>query len=61
MKKVTPYSLAPERPADLIVSPGRPTREKYRRGPFYLKIAGLDGPRPKYDDAGKPIAPDAKA
>ena len=28
-------------------------RRQYRRSPFYLKIAGLEGPRPKYDGFGR--------
>ena len=28
-------------------------RRHFRRGPFYLKIEGLDGPRPKYDAFGR--------
>jgi hypothetical protein len=28
-------------------------RRHYRRSPFYLKIAGLEGPRPKYDVFGR--------
>lgn len=41
--------------APLVMS--RPRRQ-YRRGPFYLKIEGLTGPRPKYDEFGRTL-PDA--
>ena len=30
-------------------------RQKYRRSPFYLKIDGLTGPRPRYDESGRLI------
>lgn len=30
-----------------------PTRYRYRRSPFYLKIEGLTGPRPVYDERGR--------
>ncbi len=29
------------------------SRRHYRRSPFYLKIEGLTGPRPKYDEFGR--------
>lgn len=28
-------------------------RHRYRRSPFYLKIDGLTGPRPVYDERGR--------
>jgi len=47
-------SERPKAPLDVVV-PAQ-ARRQYRRGPFYLKIEGLDGPRPKYDAFGRIIA-----
>jgi len=34
------------------------SRTHYRRSPFYLKIEGLEGDRPKYDEFGRLVADD---
>ena len=50
-------SLTPVRAAIDFVSAPPPTRQ-FRRGPFYLKIEGLTGPRPKYDGFGRLMPPE---
>ena len=55
-------ALAPRSaPADAAtVAPPSPlSRRNYRRGPFYLKIDGLTGDRPKYDEFGRLLTPEA--
>ncbi len=47
----------PAQTADAV--PYKPTsRKHYRRSPFYLKIEGLTGERPKYDEFGRLVAED---
>jgi len=46
-KPVAP-AVRPEAPAATPLP-----RRYYRRSPFYLKIEGLTGPRPKYDAYGR--------
>ena len=48
-----PAALAPVAAESAVLA-----RQKYRRSPFYLKIDGLTGPRPRYDEAGR-LIPDA--
>ncbi len=36
-----------------------PTRYRFRRSPFYLKIEGLTGPRPVYDERGRLVEDEA--
>ena len=49
------------RDAGIVRAPGEvsaaPGKQRFRRAPFYLKIEGLTGPRPKYDESGR-IVPD---
>ncbi len=50
------YDRAREPVAAQALTPIAPrARERYSRGPFYLKIAGLEGPRPTSEElnAGK--------
>lgn len=54
----SPRFSTPPKPAEPPVLPDAgaspmPTRYRYRRSPFYLKIEGLAGPRPVYDDRGR--------
>ncbi len=50
----------PPKPAEATTAaPLRTTsRTHYRRSPFYLKIEGLEGDRPKYDEFGRLVADD---
>ena len=45
------YDQARQPDAAPILAPlGPRSRERYTRGPFYLKIAGLEGPRPTSEE-----------
>ncbi len=66
-KPTPPLPAFPERfstpvPGEAVVRPSatpiahsdeRRLKRQYRKGPFYLKIDGLEGPRPKYDEFGR--------
>lgn len=54
----TPYApardaaaLALAREVAVPMQTNRPARARYQRGPFYLKIDGLTGPREKIDNS----------
>ncbi len=50
------------REAGIVRAPGEvaaaPGKQRFRRAPFYLKIEGLTGPRPKYDESGRIVPED---
>jgi hypothetical protein len=46
-------AIIPATPNAETAEPPAPTRYRYRRSPFYLKIEGLTGPRPVYDERGR--------
>ncbi len=53
------FSPSPKVPEASDAPPLRVTsRKHYRRGPFYLKIEGLTGSRPKYDEFGRLVTED---
>jgi len=48
-------AIIPANPDAYLAGSPAPTRYRYRRSPFYLKIEGLTGPRPVYDERGRLI------
>ncbi len=73
-KPTPPLPAFPERfsapvPSEVVVRPSAAPlaridearqRRQYRKGPFYLKIDGLEGPRPKYDEFGRLVPSDTR-
>lgn len=58
-KPESEMDFEPSKQAETIKTPLRATsRTHYRRSPFYLKIEGLTGERPKYDEFGRLVTED---